>query len=94
MQVTVQLAGFPAPPAGFEGSKEVLMDFPGNSLGDLVKYLLSCMEGEAEELFLTGPLELSPDLVTIVNGIAVSDSNRFHLPLSEGDRIELVSSPG
>lgn len=45
-------------------------------------------------LFLSGEGGISPDLVTLVNGLSVSDSNRFHLRLKEGDRIDLVSSPG
>jgi sulfur carrier protein ThiS len=47
-----------------------------------------------KDLFLSGEGGISPDLVTLVNGFAVSDSNRFHLSLKEQDRIELVSSPG
>ncbi len=45
-------------------------------------------------LFLSGEEEISPDLTTLVNGMAVTDSNRFHLKFKEGDRIELISSPG
>jgi len=47
-----------------------------------------------KDLFLSGEEGISPDLVTLVNGAAISDSNRFHLRLGEGDRIELVSTPG
>jgi len=94
MKVTVELVGLPEPPGGFERFKQVPVDFPGNSLGNLIEHLLSGTNVEIKELFLLDPGKLSPDLVTIVNGIAVSDSNRFHLRLKEGDRIELVSSPG
>jgi len=94
MKVTVKIVGLSEPPTGFERLKEVFADFPGNSLGDLIDHLLSGMDVETKELFLLEPGELSPDLVTIVNGIAVSDSNRFHLRLNEGDAIELISSPG
>jgi len=94
MKVTVKIVGLSEPPAGFERLKEVFADFPGNSLGELIEHLISGMDVETKELFLLEPGKLSPDLVTIVNGIAVSDSNRFHLRLNEGDRIELISSPG
>jgi sulfur carrier protein ThiS len=94
MKVTVRLVGLAEPFPGFERSNEVPVDFPGNSLGELIKHILSGAGPEMKDLFLSGEGGISPDLVTLVNGIAVSDSNRFHLRLNEGDRIELVSSPG
>jgi sulfur carrier protein ThiS len=94
MKVKVKLVGVSEPPSGFERSKEVPVDFPRNSLGDLVKHLLSGMDSKGREIFLNEQGGISPDLVVIVNGIAVTDSNRFHLRLKEEDRIELVSSPG
>ncbi len=94
MKVTVKIVGLSEPLPGFEPSNEVAVDFPGNSLGELIKHILSGAGPEMKDLFLSGEGGISPDLVTLVNGIAVSDSNRFHLRLKAGDRIELVSSPG
>lgn len=94
MNVTLKIIGLSEPLPGFEGPGEVPVDFPGNSLGELIHHILSGAAPETKDLFLSGGEEISPDLVTIVNGIAVSDSNRFHLRLQEGDRIELISSPG
>jgi hypothetical protein len=94
MKASVKLVGLAEPFPGFERSKEVPVDFPGNSLGELIQHILSGAGPEMKGLFLCGEGGISPDLVTLVNGIAVSNSNRFHLRLNEGDRIELVSSPG
>ncbi len=94
MKVKVKLVGVSEPPPGFERSNEVSVDFPGNSLGELIQSILSKAGPEVKDLFLSGEEGISPDLVTLVGGIAVSDSNRFRLRLKEGDRIELVSSPG
>jgi hypothetical protein len=94
MKVTVKIVGLSVPLPGFEPSNEVAVDFPGNSLGELIKYILSGAGPEMKDLFLSGGGGIPPDLVTLVNGIAVSDSNRFRLRLNAGDRIELVSSPG
>jgi sulfur carrier protein ThiS len=94
MKVTVGIVGLSEPFPGFERSNEVPVDFHGNSLGELIQKILSGADPEMTNLFLSGEGGISPDLVTLVNGIAVSDSNRFHLRLNEGDRIELVSSPG
>ena len=94
IKVKVKLIGVSEPTPGFERSQEVPIDFPGNSLGDLVKHLLSGMDSKGREIFLNEQGRISPDLVVIVNGIAVSDSSRFDLGLNEGDRIELISSPG
>jgi hypothetical protein len=94
MKVTVRLVGLAEPFPGFERSSEVPVDFSGNSLGELIQHILSGAGPEVKDLFLSGEERISPDLVTLVNGITVSDSNRFHLRLNAGDRIELISSPG
>jgi len=92
--VTVKIIGLSEPLPGFEGAGGVPVDFPGNTLGGFIKHLLWGAGPEMKNLFLSGEEGISSDLVTLVNGITVSDSSRFHLRLNEGDRIELVSSPG
>ena len=94
MRVRGKIAGISKAIQGFDGQKETSVDFPGSSLGDFILHISWRMDNKTRELFLLESGEISPDLVTIVNGIAVSGSNRFHLRLKEGDRIELVSSPG
>jgi len=94
MKVMVKIVGLSEPFRGFDRSKEVPVDFPGNSLGELVQHILSGAGPKMRDVFLDGERGFSPDLATLVNGLAVSDSNRFNLRLEEGDRIELVSSPG
>ncbi len=94
MWVRGKITGISKAIQGFDGQKETSVDFPGNSLGDFIRQISSGMDAKTRELFLLEPGEISPDLVTIVNGIAVSGSDRFHLRLTEGDRIELVSAPG
>jgi hypothetical protein len=94
MKVTVKLVGVPELPPTYEGQKEVAVDFPGNSVGDLIHHFLSRMDSKTKGIFLDEKREITPDLFIIVNGFAVSGSNRFNLPLKEGDLIELVSSAG
>jgi len=94
MKVKVKIIGVSEPPPEFEGQKEVPMDFPGNSVGDLIQRILSGMDSESRGIFLNEQGEISPDLSIIVNGITVSYSNRFNLRLKEGDLVELVSAPG
>ena len=45
-------------------------------------------------IFLDEKGDVSSDLMIIVGGIAVTDSNRMNFRLEEGDLVELVSSPG
>jgi sulfur carrier protein ThiS len=94
MKVTVKIIGLSEPLPGFEGWGGVPVDFPGSTLGDFIKHLLSRAGREMKDLFFNGEEGISPDLVTLVNGIAVCDSSRFQLRLNEGDGIELVSSSG
>jgi len=94
MRVRGKIAGISKAIQGFDGQKETSVDFPGSSLRDFILHISWGMDTKTRELFLLGPGGISPDLVTIVNGIVVSGSDRFNLRLKEGDRIELVSSPG
>ena len=94
MKVKVRIIGVSEPPEGFEGQKEVLMDFSGNSVKDLIDQLVSSLGSKNRELFLSDQGDLSSDLAVIVNGIATSYSNRSNFRLKENDLIELVSAPG
>jgi hypothetical protein len=94
MEVKVKLIGLSEPPPGFERSKELPIDFPGDSLGALIQQLVTGMGMETGGNFLDEQGGISTDLTTIVNGIMISDSNRGNFRLKEGDLVELVSSPG
>jgi sulfur carrier protein ThiS len=94
MKVRVKIIGVSESPAGFEGQKEMAMDCPGNSVGDLLAHLVSGTDTETRGSFLNGQGGILTDLATIVNGIMISDSNRANFRLKEGDLVELVSSPG
>ncbi len=45
-------------------------------------------------IFLDERGDVSSDLMIIVGGMAVTDSNRLNFRLKQGDLVELVSSPG
>ena len=76
------------------GGKEVQVDFPGDTVKDLLHYLLSKVDPEKGSLFVDDRRELTGDLLVIINGRIVSDSNRLIQPLQEGDSIELALSSG
>ena len=94
MRVKVKLIGIPKPPPGFHGQKKVPVEFHGNLIKDLIQHLLSEIDSKFEEVFLNAQGKISPVLAIIVNGIAVSYSNRSNLDLKESNLAELVSSPG
>ena len=94
MKVTVKLVGTSELPPSFRGQKEAQVNFPGNSVKDLIHHLASGAGSKMSWVFLDGKGDVSLDLMIIVGGIAVTDSNRVNLRLKEGDLVELVSSPG
>jgi sulfur carrier protein ThiS len=94
MKVKVKLVGIPEPPASFEGQQEVPVDLSGNTVKDLLHELVSRVSSKDRDLFFSDQGAISSDLASIVNGIMVSDSNRFNFRLKEGDLVELVSAPG
>jgi hypothetical protein len=94
MKVRVKLAGTSELPPSFQGQKEAQMNFPGNSVKDLIHHLASGAGSQMTGIFLDEKGDVSLDLMIIVGGIAVTDSNRVNLRLKEGDLVELISSPG
>jgi sulfur carrier protein ThiS len=94
MKVRVRLVGTSELPPSFQGQKEAQVSFPGSSVKDLIHHLASGAGSEMSGIFLDEKGDVSSDLVIIVGGIAVTDSNRANLRLKEGDLVELVSSPG
>jgi len=94
IKIKVKFVGIPEPPSGFEGQKEAPVVCSGNTVKDLIYRLVSSMDLKNRELFLSDQDEICTDLAVIVNGIMISDSNRCHFRLKEGDLVELVSAPG
>ena len=94
MKVTVKLVGTSEFPPSFQGQKEAQVNIPGNSVKDLIHHLASGAGSKMSGIFLDEKGDVSLDLMIIVGGIAVTDSNRVNLRLKEGDLVELVSSPG
>ena len=94
MRVRVRLAGTSEFPPSFQGNKEAEVDFTGTSVKDLVHHLSSGASSALSEVFLDQNGDVSADLMIVVQGIAVTDSNRANLRLKEGDLVDLISSPG
>ena len=94
MKVRVRLVGTSELPPSFQGQKEAQVNFPGNSVKDLIHYLAAGAGSKMSGIFLDEKGDVSLDFMIIVGGIAVTDSNRVNLRLKEGDLVELVSSPG
>jgi hypothetical protein len=94
MEIKVKLVGTSELPPSFQGQKEAPVKFPGDSVKDLIHHLASGAGSKMSGVFLDEKGDVSSDLMIIVGGIAVTDSNRLNLRLKEGDVVELVSSPG
>jgi len=94
MKVRVRLVGTSELPPSFQGQKEAQVNFPGNSVKDLIHHLAAGAGSQMSGIFLDEKGDVSLDLMIIVGGIAVTDSNRVNLRFKEGDLVELVSSPG
>ncbi len=94
MEIKVKLVGTSELPPSFQGQKEAPVKFPGDSVKDLIHHLASGAGPKMSGIFLNEKGDVSSDLMIIVGGIAVTDSNRLNLRLKKGDLVELVSSPG
>jgi hypothetical protein len=94
MKVKVKLVGTSELPPSFQGQKETQVNFLGSSVKDLIHHLASGAGSQVSGIFLDEKGDVSSDLMIIVGGIALTDSNRLNLRLKEGDLVELVSSPG
>jgi hypothetical protein len=90
MRITVKFIGISTLNPSLERCKEMHVDLPGHTLGELSHYLMSELDSEAQGAYLTELGEIKFDLLVIVNGIGIWDAQRINLRLKEGYQIELV----
>ena len=94
MKVKVKLWGIQQFLPAFKDKEEVLVDFEGEIVKDLIHHLFSDIESEKKEPLFDSKGELSSQVVLLLNGKIVADTNRFNRRLRGGDFIELVVAPG
>lgn len=93
MRVKVRLKGFPELLPPFADQEEVPVNFPGNSVHDLIHHLMSKIGGKTKGVLLNEEGGISPDLAITVNGWIFTESNRLNQRLEEGDSVELILAP-
>ena len=93
MRVEVRLKGFPELQPPYAGEEPVPVNFSGNSVHDLIRHLVSKLEGKATGVFFNEEGKISPDLAVTVNGWIFTESNRLNQRLEEGDSVELILAP-
>jgi len=94
MRVKARIIGLSRPIPGFERQEEIPIEFAGESFMDLLLQVCHGMDPAMGVFFLDGQGGIPADLTVNINGRAVTDSNRANLRLKEGDRVEMISSPG
>ena len=94
MKVKAKIIGLSQPIPGFEGPKEIPVEFAGISLMGLLLHISSGMDSEVRELFLDDFGGISADQQGDHQRNRGNGSNRGNLRLKEGDLVEMVSSPG
>ena len=78
----------------FENGKEFQVDFAGDTLKDLLDYLLLKISYKKKNIFFDENGDISSELFTLINGRLVTDSNRLRQRLYENDLIEILPAPG
>ncbi len=94
MKVRVKFFGMPESLSILEKRKEFQLDFPGETLRDLLNYVLLEIRHEKKNIFLNDQGEISPEILTLINGRLITDSNRLRRSLNENDLIEIMPAPG
>ena len=94
MKVRVKFFGMPESLAIFENGREFQVDFPADTLKDLLNYLLSKIGHEEKNIFLNDQGDISSELWILINGRLITDSNRLRQRLHENDLIEIIPAPG
>ena len=94
MKIRVKLWGMSEMIPAFEGKEEILVDFDGHKVKELILQLFSDIDSEKKRTIFDDRGEISSALTIILNGRIVSGSNRFNSRIRGGDFIELVLAPG
>ena len=94
MKVRVKFFGMPKSLSIFENGREFQVDFPGDTLKDLLNYLLLKIGHEKKNIFFNDQEDISSELLTLINGRLITDSNRLSQRLQENDLIEIIPAPG
>jgi sulfur carrier protein ThiS len=92
MRVTVKF--YPELIAIFKGKKEVRVNFPGETLKDLLHYLALKGSPEKSNVLLTDKGEISPYILVLINGKYIPGSDPHSRRLRENDLIELTLDLG
>jgi hypothetical protein len=90
MKVRIKFIGMPEPLPDFEDSKEVQVDFAGNTVKDLLHHLSLRIEPKQKEIFLNDQGDISLMLFVCINGNSVAYSDRLNAGLHDDDFIELI----
>jgi hypothetical protein len=94
MKVRIRFIGMPDSLSMFENGKESQVDFAGDTLKDLLDYLLLKISHKKKNIFFDDQGDISPELFTLINGRLATDSNRLRQRLHENDLIEILPAPG
>lgn len=94
MKVRVKFYGMPEPLPIFENGREFEVDFPGDTLKDLLNYLLMKIGPEKKYLFLNDQGDILSEAFTLINGRLISGSDRLRQIFHENDLIELIPYAG
>jgi len=92
MKVRVKFFGMPEPLSIFENGKEFQVNFTGDTFKDLLETLLLKTGHEKKNIFFNDRGDISSELLTLINGKLITDSNRQRL--HENDLIEILPAPG
>jgi hypothetical protein len=94
MKVRIKFIGMPESLSMFENGKEFQVDFAGDTLKDLLGYLLLRISNKKKNIFFDDQGDISSELFTLINGRLTTDSNRLRQRLYENDLIEILPAPG
>lgn len=75
MKVRVKFVGMPELLSVFKDQKEIQINFNGDTVGDLLHHLSSKIRPKRMDIFFNDQGEIFPDLLVLINGRLISDSN-------------------
>jgi sulfur carrier protein ThiS len=94
MKVGIKFIGMPEPLPDFEDSKEVQVDFSGNTIKDLLHHLSLRIGPKQREILLTDQGEISSMVYVCINGHFPLYSDRLNARLRDDDFVELIFASG
>lgn len=92
MKVNVKFNGMPILYKTLNKKKEILIEFPGKTLRELVDYLVGKFGAPIKRALLDNSNDIDMEIRVVLNTVTYLSGDRMDTPLKEGDTLAFMGA--